>query len=330
MSDGETASFALYRTVIVCLAACSAAIAGSAPCAAADDPPPANPAQEFFRRFQQQPFANPQEMLDRLFGADAEQERAMLDKIEVSAEEETRLGKQAATAYLDSLKQQRVRLLTQGRDVDYVRSLLETLRPQMQQAERYPEFKVVIARSPLTDARTFPGGTIVFHEGLLEFADNEAAVVGVLGHELSHLDREHLVVSIKGMKLAEQTFSGQGGVNWSRSGPTLMRLWSRPFRPEDEKQADLDGAAWAYRAGYDPREMARLFLRLQERNEQRAGFANFLPGFLRSHPYERDRYDAVMQRTDDLLREEPREAALYAGRKNLELRTPRSKQMFPE
>jgi predicted Zn-dependent protease len=297
---------------------------------AADDPPEVHPAQEFFRRFQQQPFGNPQEMFDRLFGADSEQERAVLDSIEVSPEEESRLGKQAATAYLDSLKQQRVRLVTQGRDVEYVRALLETLRPQMQQAERYPEFKVVIARSPLTDARTFPGGTIVFHEGLLEFADNEAAVVGILGHELSHLDREHLVVSLKGMKLAEQTFSGQGGVNWSRSGPTLMRLWSRPFRPEDEKHADLDGATWAYRAGYDPREMARLFLRLQERNEQRAGFANFLPGFLRSHPYERDRYDAVMQRTDELQREEPQERALYVGRKNLELRAPRSKQAYPE
>ena len=34
------------------------------------------------------------------------------------------------------------------------------------------------------------------------------------------------------------------------------------FRPEDEAEADRDGAAWAYRAGYDPREMAALFYTL--------------------------------------------------------------------
>ena len=46
----------------------------------------------------------------------------------------------------------------------------------------------------------------------------------------------------------------------------MMRLLSRPFRPEDESEADRDGAAWAYRAGYDPREMAALFERLHQRD----------------------------------------------------------------
>ncbi len=84
----------------------------------ADDPPAANPAQEFFRRFQQQPFANPQEMFDRIFGTNAEAEQAALEKIEISPEEERKFGEQAAAACLDSLKQQRVRLLNIGKNVD--------------------------------------------------------------------------------------------------------------------------------------------------------------------------------------------------------------------
>ena len=42
--------------------------------------------------------------------------------------EERRFGEQAATAYLDSLKQQRVRLFTKGKNVDYVRDLAAAIR----------------------------------------------------------------------------------------------------------------------------------------------------------------------------------------------------------
>jgi predicted Zn-dependent protease len=329
MQDCRIAICSVGRPVIAILTVCLTAMAERGACRA-DDPPAANLAQEFFRRFQQQPFANPQEMFDRIFGTNAEAEQAALEKIEVSPEEERKFGEQAATAYLDSLKQQRVRLFTKGKNVDYLRDLAATIRPHMQHAERYEELKIIVARSDVTDARTFPGGTVVFFDGMLDFADNEAAVAGILGHELSHLDRGHQLTQLRGMKLAEQTFSGKrGGVNWMKSGPTLMRLWSRPFRPEDEKQADLDSAAWLYAAEYDPRELAKVFLQLEERNHQQFNPASFMPGFLRSHPYERDRYEAVMRRYDELQKAEPQED-LYIGRKNLEQRVARSKQEFPD
>ena len=36
-----------------------------------------------------------------------------------------------------------------------------------------------------------PGGTLIFFRGILDFAGSEAALVGVIGHELSHLDHGH-------------------------------------------------------------------------------------------------------------------------------------------
>jgi predicted Zn-dependent protease len=276
-----------------------------------------------FRPFPPPPFGEPQEMLDRIFGADSEAERHELERIEISSEEEEQIGNDAAEAYLDWLRQQRVRLQTKGRDVEYLRALVDVVQPQMVNAERYDDIRIVVARSSVPDARSFPGGTLVVFDGLLEFADSEAALVGVIGHELSHLDRGHQLVRLKGQKLAEKAFAKGGtrnGAALSRM-PLLMRVWSRPFRPEDEQDADRVGARWAYQAGYDPREMAKLFLRLHERNERRG--ANLpLPSFLRSHPYEVERHAAVLKQYEELQAEQPR-GDLWIGRENLEQRVPR-------
>jgi predicted Zn-dependent protease len=164
----------------------------------------------------------------------------------------------------------------------------------------------------------------------LPFAENEAALVGIVGHELSHLDRGHLLLPLKRARVVErsidQAAAGFDPQKFFAQGTTMMRLMSRPFRPEDEAAADRDGAAWAYRAGYDPREMAALFSRLHARdNDPKVPFASFF----RTHPYSDDRNEAILAQYDDLQKAEPRDG-LYRGEKNLIQRIPRSQQEFPE
>ncbi len=292
---------------------------------------PPDAAREFFERFGGRSFTNPQEMFERMLGGNDEDQQAALDAIEVTREEEDRYGNQAAEAYLDYLRGRDIRLIERGRDVAYLRALVETIKPHMQHADRYERIRIVIAKSDETDARSFPGGTLVFFEGMLDFAGNEAALAGVVGHELSHLDRGHQLLPIKRTKLAREAFSGRvdgrSFARMMRTGTALVDLWSRPFRPEDEVQADLDGARWAYEAGYDSREMAQVFLRLQERSNEPA--AQFVPAFLRSHPYHKDRYETVLQQFDELQHDNP-QPNLYVGTENLRRRTPRSTQEFAE
>jgi predicted Zn-dependent protease len=104
----------------------------------------------------------------------------------------------------------------------------------------------------------------------------------------------------------------------------LMRSFSKPFRPEDESAADNDGATWAYELGYDPREMAKLFVRLHERDR---GAKPNLPSFLRTHPYHLDRYRALTERYKQLQSDKPQDA-LYIGVENLVNRVPRSVKEF--
>jgi len=275
-------------------------------------------------------FANPDEFWDRMFGnLDADTERA-LQKIEVSYKNEVAFGQPQVEAFLAYLQQQELRVVRKGKEVDYLKQLVETIRPSMQNAKRYQKLTINLVDSPRVDARSFPGGTLFFFKGLLSFADSEAALVGIVGHELSHLDRGHLLWPLKRTRMLQQTFDNAAGgfdpQQFFAAGATMTRMLSRPFRPQDEAEADRDGAAWAYRTGYDPREMAALFDRLHQRsNDPKLPFA----AFFRTHPYSDDRASALLKQYDELQQTDPRDP-LYRGIKNLAQRIPKSQQTFPE
>jgi len=283
-------------------------------------------------------FTNPDEFFERMFGKSTPEEQKILESIEVTAKEEREFGQPQVEAFLDELNRQGLKALRKGKDVEYMRRLVETVRPFMKNAKRYEKMTIYVVDSPhplpprleAVDARSFPGGTLFFFKRLLSFAQNEAALVGIVGHELSHLDRGHLLLPLKRARALERTFE-EGAASFDpqaffAQGTTMMRLVGRPFRPEDEAEADRDGAEWAYRADYDPREMAALFFRLHERDRSpRFPFASFF----RTHPYSDDRHDAIMKQFDELQASDPRET-LYRGQKNLAQRIPRSQQSFPE
>ena len=143
-------------------------------------------------------------MLEEMFGPDSPEQEQALAKIEVSAEEERRIGTQAAQAFLDSLKSQGIAVTDRGRDVAYLEDLVKTIHPRMQHGDRYPKVTVYLAKSPLANAQSFPGGTLVFFEGMFERCGNEAALIGVVGHELAHLDREHQLRRVRQWKLLQR------------------------------------------------------------------------------------------------------------------------------
>jgi predicted Zn-dependent protease len=272
------------------------------------------------------PFANPEKMFEQFFGEDSDEDREALRKIQISLDEERRLGEQILEAGLAEWKRQGITIESKGRDVEYLQSLVETLRPHMEHHERYPKIRVMLARSPKVDAKSCPGGTLIFFEGLLDAAQNEAALAGIVGHELSHLDRGHQLLPLKRMKLMEQTFSkGFDPETFFKQGPWMTKLMARPFRPEDERDADRDGAAWAYAAGYDPREMAKLFQRqAKKKNEaELPGFASYF----RTHPYDRERHQAILKQYAQLRKKEPKKS-LFIGEDNLKQR--RSRQQMED
>lgn len=263
-------------------------------------------------------------MFEEMFGESTAEELDALKKIVISIDDERKLGEEILRSGLSSLKDANIQVEDRGRDVEYVQSLVGVIKPHMRNAERYPSITVLIVRSPRVDARSIPGGTLVFYEGILDKAGSEAALAAIVGHELSHLDHGHQLMTLRRQKLAESVNRKMNqGIP---SAQFMARLWARPFRPEDEREADRDGVAWSHAAGYDPKEMAKLF---QSKTGDGVGSGE-MPwlSYFRTHPHDAERKIAILKQVSQLQRSKSQKKKdLFIGRENLIQRVSRSQQL---
>jgi predicted Zn-dependent protease len=256
-----------------------------------------------------------------MFGKLAPEQLEQLERIKISVADENQFGQRIQEAYLEQLKQSKVAVSQQGKDVTYLLQLLKVLKPRMHNADRYRQLDVRVIESDSSDAFSIPGGRLLVTRGLLESATSEAAVVGVLAHELSHLDHGHQLIPLKQSKLVNQPLDFRDRMMW-------IGLMARPNRPEHESEADEDATLWMMDAGYDPRELARLLNSWDEQQNQVAPWLQFVPGFIKSHPDAGKRAQSVLQMAAKNNANFPH--AKYIGGENLRTRTPRSVRRFPQ
>lgn len=132
----------------------------------------------------------------------------------------------------------------------------------------YPyQFKVVNASD--INAFALPGGYLYLNRGLIEAAENEGQLAGVMAHEMAHVALRH------GTSQASKAYLGQAGLGLlggligkdDRSteqtiaaigGFGLNTLFLK-FSRTAEEQADIAGAQMMAEAGYDPADMVEFF-----------------------------------------------------------------------
>jgi beta-barrel assembly-enhancing protease len=117
---------------------------------------------------------------------------------------------------------------------------------------------VKVIRSPEVNAFALPGGYIFVNSGLIRAATTEAELAGALAHEIGHVAARHYTreQSLKElMSLAGIPLMVAGGTpgfaiakGLEAAGPLVLLKYSR----SSEKQADVLGIQYLYRAGYDP------------------------------------------------------------------------------
>ena len=160
------------------------------------------------------------------------------------------------------------------------------------------EYHVKILDSPVVNAFAIPGGYVYLTRGILAQFNNEAEVMGVLGHEMGHIAARHSVsqqakqtmgtlLIITGM-IASEKFAQYG--EYAMQGMQLLFL---KFSRDDEVQADALGVEYSSKIGYDANKMADFFQVLNKMNmaDQQGG----VPTFLSTHPDPGDRYNSVRQ-----------------------------------
>jgi hypothetical protein len=198
---------------------------------------------------------------------------------------------------------------------DGVSSYLEDIGRRLADATpadlRRPEFKYTFEPVNLREINAFalPGGPMFINRGMIEAASTEGEVAGVMAHELSHVILRHgtaqaskaakyEIGSVAGQILGAIIGGGWGQVISQGSQFGLGTAFLR-FSREYEKQADLLGAQIMARAGYDPRDMASLFKKI----EQQGGSGG--PQWMSDHPNPGNRIAYITQEAQSLRVENP-------------------------
>src|SRR5205823_13743019 len=129
---------------------------------------------------------DPQSFFETFFGKAAGnvENDELLNKVEISWNEESRMGQQLLDDLKERLAAQKRTIVDRGRDVQYLAQLAALIQPQMKQAERYGKLHIHVANWGSPNAYALPGGHLIVAREMLERAGCEAAIICVIGHEL--------------------------------------------------------------------------------------------------------------------------------------------------
>jgi hypothetical protein len=222
------------------------------------------------------------------------QTRVIAPKNPYDVNKDVELGRQAAQEVERQLPR-----LDDSEVQSYVDRIGSRLAESIPAEYRHPEFRYTYTVVDVRDVNAFalPGGFTYVNRGLIETAQNEAQLAGVIAHEISHAALRHgTAQAAKAQKYQVGSILGQiagavigGGVGQVVGGLSQLGISAAflKYSREYERQADTLGAQIMANAGYDPRELANMFRIL----EQQGGSGG--PEFLSSHPNPGNRFEAI-------------------------------------
>jgi beta-barrel assembly-enhancing protease len=217
-----------------------------------------------------------------------------------SIEQEMAMGKQLATE-----------VQKQSRMVDDP-ILGEYLNRVGQRLVRNSDAKIPITfqiiDSDSVNAFTLPGGYIFVNTGLIRLAETEAELAGAMAHEIGHAAARHTTRQQTRAQIANLAtiplillggWTGYAARQGAGIGiPMAFLSFSRGF----EKEADLLGLEYMYKAGYDPNASIDIFERIQSLEKTKPGAVEKI---FATHPMTEDRIAMTQKNINEILPPKP-------------------------
>lgn len=215
-----------------------------------------------------------------------------------SREQEIQVGQQAAAEANKKLP-----ILPENDPItQYVQQLGRKLVAHAPNDQNWP-FSFHVVNQKEINAFALPGGPIYVNLGTIQAADNEAQLAGVMAHEASHVLQRHATRAATKQMRAQMPLQVLGAIFGNAGilgqlaqmgiGFGVGSYFLRNSR-QAESEADLMGTDIMYDTGYDPKQMAEFFRKL----EAMGGAGG--PQFLSDHPNPGNRYEAVIKEVSTL------------------------------
>lgn len=250
--------------------------------------------------------------------------------VKVSTAEEARIGERLARMVVSGMP------LAGGRQQDYVNAVGDFVARFAKRRDVSYRF-VVLEDKWEENAFALPGGHIFITTALLALMQSEAELAGVLGHEVSHVDRRHCIERLQ-YGMAARKLGGDLAEMAAERGYEVYLL---AYSEQKERAADEGGLEMAILARYDPRETVRLMERMRvkfgEREPSRARsprheaeqvIRGTIEEYFNTHPPFRQRI-SDMTRTMRGLASTNAQGRWYVGRVNHQSTVARSMQEMP-
>lgn len=120
------------------------------------------------------------------------------------------------------------------------------------------------------NAVSLPGGYIYLYKGLIDAADNDAQLAGVIAHEVAHITARHGIKRLQAaygaslLQLATAVAAPEVAGGTSLALNTVFMEYSQ----KDEFEADKLAVKYMREAGYDPKAMVNFLLKLKKKQEE--------------------------------------------------------------
>ena len=219
----------------------------------------------------------------------------------ISYEREIQIGAEYAAQV-----QQSAKLLTIPEVTEYMETMVQNL---VRHSDAKVPFHVYLIDSDEVNAFALPGGYMFVNKGLLQAAETEDELVGVLCHEIAHVAARHATERLTKAELLQWAsipsifVGGIGGIALRNAIGLALNLQILGITRGSEKEADILGSQYAWAAGYDPNGFITFFEKLMAMEKKQPGkFASWF----RTHPPTPERISYIQQEIDYCLPVKPK------------------------
>jgi beta-barrel assembly-enhancing protease len=150
--------------------------------------------------------------------------------------------------------------------------------------------KIHIVKKDEINAFALPNNHLVVYTGLIEDCKRQEALQGVLGHEIGHIEKNHVMKKLSkeiGYSVLLTAAGGSKGGQLARE--ILKTLTSSAYDRKLEKEADITSVNYMIKAHIDPKPMADFMYQMAQDSKMPDGMS-----WISDHPQSEERAKYIL------------------------------------